>query len=360
MGKVIALYLPQYHPIPENDEWYGAGFTEWTNVAKARPLFHGHYQPHIPADLGFYDLRLQEVRRQQANLAKQHGISAFCYYNYWFGNHRQLLEMPIWEVHKDKEIKLPFCLAWANHSWERKLWDKQGNNTLLVQQQYLGIEDYTDYFYTMLPLFKDERYFRVDGKLFFAIYSPLASPEIAVFIKLWRELSEKEGIGDFYFVGEDSACRNKDKILSLGFDAVYDNNLLNIHHNLSTINKIRLYIQREFLKMPTVFEYKDAIKYMVTEDAKDENVIPCIAPNWDHSPRSGKRAIIFNNSEPKYFEECLRKAFEAVKKKPQEKQLIMIKSWNEWGEGNYMEPDLKYGHGYLDALKNVINEEMNN
>ena len=173
MAKVIAFYLPQFHPVKENDMWYGKGFTEWTNVAKARPLFKGHYQPHIPADLGFYDLRLPEVRQEQARMAQEYGVTAFCYWNYWFGNGKQLLEMPIWEVYKDHSITLPFCLAWANHSWEKKMWDKKGNNQLLMEQQYLGIEDYKKYFYTMLPLFKDERYFRVGDKLFFLIYSPL-------------------------------------------------------------------------------------------------------------------------------------------------------------------------------------------
>ena len=197
MARFITFYLPQYHPIDENNQWYGKGFTEWTNVAKARPLYKGHYQPHIPSDLGFYDLRLKEVRREQARLAQNNGIDAFCYWNYWFGNGKQLLEMPIWEVYADKEITLPFCLAWANHSWEKKMWDKKGTNELLIEQQYLGEDDYERYFYTMLPLFKDERYFKVNGKLFFIIYNPLESNEIKKFIQLWRKLALREKLGGF-------------------------------------------------------------------------------------------------------------------------------------------------------------------
>ncbi len=351
MAKVIAFYLPQFHPVKENDMWYGKGFTEWTNVAKARPLFKSHYQPHIPADLGFYDLRLPEVRQEQARMAQEYGVTAFCYWNYWFGNGKQLLEMPIWEVYKDRSITLPFCLAWANHSWEKKMWDKKGNNQLLMEQQYLGIEDYKKYFYTMLPLFKDERYFRVGDKLFFLIYSPLESEEVKVFIKTWRGLAQSEGIGDFYFVGKDFECRNREKIISYGFDAVYDDNVLNIHHNLTMISKAALYFQRKVLKRPTVFKYREAIKYMVTEDAKRRDVIPVIAPNWDHSPRSGASALILDDCKPEYFGKVLQKAVEYVKEKPTEEQIIIVKAWNEWGEGNHLEPDLKYGLGYLEEIK---------
>ena len=351
MTRFIAFYLPQFHPIPENDEWYGKGFTEWTNVAKAKPLYRGHYQPHIPADLGFYDLRVQETRREQAKLAQDYGISAFCYWNYWFGNKKQLLEMPIWEVYKDKSITLPFCLAWANHSWEKKMWDKTGNNTMLMEQLYLGEKDYTDYFYTMLPLFKDERYFRVDEKLFFIIYDPLGSEQVPVFISLWRKLAIKEGLGGFYFVGHDSDCRAKDKIIKTGCDAVYDDNVLNIHHQLSKLKKVMLAAKRLILKIPTVFKYKDATKYMITENSSEEDVIPVIAPNWDHSPRSGRNAFILHDCKPEYFYNVICKAVKACEKKSEEHKLVIIKAWNEWGEGNHMEPDLKYGKGYLEALK---------
>lgn len=356
MTKMIAFYLPQYHPIKENDEWYGKGFTEWTNVAKAKPLYKGHYQPHIPADLGFYDLRVPETRREQAKMAEQYGLSAFCYWNYWFGDGKQLLEMPIWEVYKDTTITFPFCLAWANHSWEKKMWDKQGNNTMLMEQKYLGQSDYTDYFYTMLPLFRDERYFRVNGKLFFIIYDPVGSDQIKDFIKLWRKLARKEGIGDFYFVGRDSACRIKEKVIGMGFDAVYDDNVINIHHNMPFLSKVMHLVRRKVFHMPSVFEYKDAIEYMITSDASDKHVIPVIAPNWDHSPRSSNNAFILNNSTPELFYKLVKKAIKSVSKKNESEQLVIIKAWNEWGEGNHLEPDLKYGKGYLEAIQKALEE----
>lgn len=354
MPELIALYLPQYHPVKENNEWYGNGFTEWTNVAKAKQLFRGHYQPHIPADLGFYDLRIPEVRREQAKMAQEYGINAFCYWNYWFGNGKELLQKPIWDVYNDKEITLPFCLAWANHSWEKKQWDKNGNNTMLMEQLYLGQDDYKRYFYRYLPIFKDKRYYRVDGKLFFIIYNPLATEEIKNFILTWRKLAKYEKIGGFYFVGKDMSYRNKERILSVGCDAVFEDNTLDIHHNLSMFQKGVLYIQRRFLKRPTVFQYKDAIEYMVSERAKEEDIIPVIAPNWDHSPRSGSNAMILNNCSPELFGNLVSRTVSIISSKCPAHQQILIKSWNEWGEGNHLEPDLKYGKGYLEAIREVI------
>ena len=352
MIKYIALYLPQYHPIQENNDWYGNGFTEWVNVAKAKPLFRNHYQPHIPKDLGFYDLRLTETRREQAKMAQEYNVSAFCYWTYWFGNGKQLLEKPLWDVFNDKEICLPFCMAWANHSWEKKLWDKKSKNELLVEQQYLGASDYEMFFYKYLPLFKDQRYLRVHNKLFFLVFDPLADG-VSLFIETWKLLAKKEGIDGFFFVGKDSDCRNKETILNVGFDAVYDDNVFNIHHKLSLPKKAALYFKRKFLGMPTVFQYKDAIKYMLSENSSDSRVIPVIAPNWDHSPRSGRNAILLDKCDPKYFESLVESVSAIVSKKDTEDQLVIIKSWNEWGEGNHMEPDLKYGRGYLEALKRV-------
>ena len=354
MTQFVALYLPQYHPIPENNKWYGTGFTEWTNVAKAKPLFRGHYEPHIPADLGFYDLRLPEIRQAQANMAQESGISAFCYWTYWFGNGKQLLEMPIFEVLKDKSITLPFCIAWANHSWEKKLWDKNGNKELIVEQKYLGEKDYVDFFYKMLPLFKDDRYFRIEGKLFVCLFDPLASVEIKKFISIWRDLAVKEKLNGFFFCGKDSACRNKEKIMEYGFDAVFDVNTTNIHHCLSFVSKLFLYVKRNYLNRPTVFDYKKATEYMITEDAKKDDVFPVVAPNWDHSPRSGKKCILLHNSKPKYFFDLIKKTLLVIKNKKESRKIVIIQSWNEWGEGNHMEPDLKYGWGYLRALKCAI------
>ena len=179
-ARVIALYLPQYHPVAENDKYWGKGFTEWTNVAKAKPLFKGHYQPRIPADLGFYDLRLPQVRKAQAELAKEAGIEGFCYWHYWFGNGKEVLQMPFDEVVKSGEPDFPFCLGWALHDWTTKTWEKGSSiakDTMIFKQEFPGEEDDIKHFYRLLDAFKDKRYIKVDGKLLFSILVPRAMPE---------------------------------------------------------------------------------------------------------------------------------------------------------------------------------------
>lgn len=357
MTKIIAFYLPQFHPIIENDNWWGKGFTEWVNVVKAKPLFYGHKQPNIPEELGFYDLRMSIVRNKQAEMAKSHGVTGFCYWHYWFGNKKRLLEHPFEAVLKSKEPDFPFCLAWANHSWEKKQWDKNGTSEVLVEQLYPGEEDYINHFNTLLPAFKDERYIKVNDKLLFFIYNPLGSKEIINFIRLWRRLAKENNLVDFHFVARDSDSRNYKKIKEIGFDAIYNDDIFNIHHKKNIIVKAYYMLKREYLRIPTRFLYKNAIKYMVTDDCKQNDIIPVIAPNWDHSPRSGGRAIILHKSYPKYFTKIIKRALEVVKEKPKEEKIIMIKSWNEWGEGNYLEPDLRFGRKYLEALKAELKNE---
>lgn len=358
MTRFIAFYLPQFYPTLENDEWWGKGFTEWVNVAKARPLYRGHDEPHIPADLGFYDLRLPAVRELQAELARKAGIEGFCYYHYWFGNGKQILERPFNEVVESGKPDFPFCLCWANHSWYKKLWDSnnKGKDKLLAEQLYPGESDYIAHFNALLPAFKDKRYIKVNGKLFFIIYDAIKFEDVEKFIRIWRELAKKNGLSDFYFVATDQDSRKKDVILSKGIDAIYNSDQFNIHHHLSKWKKLLLYANRRWLKRPTVFDYRDAANYMMNDDCKSRSTIPCILPNWDHSPRSGANAIILKNVKPEYFKQLAKKAIKMVANKPEEEQIVIIKSWNEWGEGNYMEPDLEFGHGYINALREAIEE----
>lgn len=361
MARFISLYLPQFHPTPENDEWWGKGFTEWINVAKAKPLFRGHNQPRIPADLGFYDLRVPEVREQQAQLAKEAGIEAFCYWHYYFGNGKRLLERPFSEVLESGKPDFPFCLAWANHSWYKKLWDPhaQGKDELLIEQKYPGVDDYTNHFFELLPAFKDPRYLKVNGRLFFIVYDGVGFEDVSSFINIWRRLASENGLSGFYFVTRDSDSRMKKSMIEKGFDAVYNDNPYNIHHHLSLLKKIVLKIRRDWFKQPTRFKYKDAIKYMISDDCINNDAIPVIVPNWDHSPRSGGKSIILTDSKPMYFAEIAEKAIEIVSNKPSEEQIVIVKSWNEWGEGNYMEPDQQNGRGYIEALCSAINKCSN-
>lgn len=192
-ARLLALYLPQFHPIPENDLWWGKGFTEWTNVGKARRYFRNHYQPRVPADLGYYDLRVAETRQAQADMAREYGVEGFVYWHYWFGNGKRLLERPFNEVLASGEPDFPFALAWANESW-RGFAHGITNRNMLIEQLYGGVEDYTAHFRAVLPAFRDHRYITVDGKPLFMIYKPLADPEVKVFIATWRELAEKNGL----------------------------------------------------------------------------------------------------------------------------------------------------------------------
>ncbi len=353
MARIIAFYLPQYYPIPENDKWYGKGFTEWTNVAKAKPLFKGHYQPHVPADLGFYDMRLPETLLSQVELANKYKVDAFCYWHYWFGNGRKLLAEPFERLLQNKDINIQFCLSWANGSWIANKWSDTAGKETVMEQLYPGKEDIIRHFYDVLPAFKDERYIKINGHPFFAIHVPLQVPDVDWMIKKWNELAEKEGIGKIYFVARDGFCENRKKLLELGFDSVYDMNIFGVHRNQSIFTKARFKIQRTLFHLPTVYKYKDAIKKMLIEEDKEDNVIPVIAPNWDHSPRSGTYDVMFSDCEPKYFQNLVEQTIEYNRNKPNDKNIIIIQSWNEWGEGNHLEPDLKYGLGYLEAIKNA-------
>jgi hypothetical protein len=355
--RILATYLPQFHPIPENDEWWGRGFTEWTNVGKAKPLFRGHYQPRVPADLGYYDLRLPEVRQQQADMAKEYGVEGFCYWHYWFGNNRRLLERPFNEVLASGKPDFPFCLSWANHSWQDKQFSKEGTERMLLEQTYGGEADYLDHFYTLLPAFKDHRYIRVDNKPLFQIYLPLKFPEVDKFISCWQREARKNGLEGIHFVGHTHFEVDYDKIKQKGFDAI---NIVRLYHfykrQYTLPERAFMKMKRVWFKHGGIFDYEKLFKYFSdTNDSRDD-WYPSIIPNWDHSPRSGRRGNIFINSTPNAFKRHVKQVLETVKDKTPEHRIVFLKSWNEWAEGNYMEPDLKFGRGYLIALKEAITE----
>lgn len=359
--EIIAFYLPQYHPTPHNNEWWGEGFTEWTNVAKAKPLFRGHYQPKIPADLGFYDLRMPEIKEKQAELAREAGVTGFCYYHYWFGNGHQELELPFNQVVESGKPDFPFCLCWANETWARKFWNKDGavvGAENLAEQKYLGKEDNEKHFYSLLKAFKDERYIKIDGKPVFMIYRPLAFTDVNKFIVQWRELAKENGLDGFYFIGYSLFVGTEYEVIKqLGFDAVCSCRLnRNVKHDLTWAMR-KAYSM--LFKTPRKTSYKKAILTMTGEEEKKEDVFPTMLPNWDHTPRSGYNGDLFTNSTPEIFEKHCEQVLSLVKEKPKERQIAFLKSWNEWGEGNYMEPDLKYGKGYIKALRLAITNVLN-
>lgn len=358
-ARIIAFYLPQFYPFKENDEWWGKGFTEWTNVGKAKPLFPGHYQPRVPADLGYYDLRLTEVREQQAELAREAGIEGFCYWHYWFDQNRQMLDRVFNEVLDSGTPTLPFCLGWANHSWYSKTWEKEGNDKLLCEQKYLGKEDYDAHFQYVLKAFKDERYIKVNGRPLFYIFDPVNLPDD--FISYWNELALRNNIEKIYFIGGLKNEKDIPVIMQKGFDAINPVGMGVLYSQKSFLSRL-IYRAFKLFSWQTkfTFEYRKAMKAIFDNDKelyKQENIIPTIMPQWDHSPRSGRHAHILHGSTPGKFAEHVSKILNIVRRK--DNNLIFLKSWNEWGEGNYMEPDLKYGKQYIDVLRETL-ESFNN
>lgn len=368
--KILALYLPQYYPTPYNDKWWGKGFTEWTNVGKAKPLWKGHYQPKVPADLGYYDLRLPIVREQQAELAREAGVTAFLYWHYWLGNGKRLLSEVFQEVLDSGKPDFPFALAWANHSWYAKTWDNSGKDVLLAEQTYPGIEDEKMHFRFLLKAFRDKRYFKVDGKPFFMIFQPNDVP--SEYLSNFRKWAKEAGFPDIYLVGctwSETVTIEEYKVK--GYDALVYNHGGNIlpggHGFADIIKRLSFIIERGVRKifegMPKgATDYSKTYHQLIRDVDRQVGAIPQIYPNWDHSPRSGKTgtSAIYYNSEPKYFYKHVKDALNAIKDKPESDQILILKSWNEWGEGNYMEPDLKYGHGYIEALRKALDEVKGN
>ena len=374
--RIIGLYLPQYHPIPENDEWWGKGFTEWNNVVKAKPLFRGHYQPHLPADLGFYDLRLPEVREQQAELAREAGLEGFCYYHYWFGNGKQLLQRPFEEVLASGKPNFPFCLCWANHDWTSKTWEKGSSlrrDTMIMKMEY-SREDYVRHFNYLLPAFRDPRYIKVDGKPLFAVWAPRNILDGREFIDLWQKLAQENGLKGIHFVGQTdntgkalsgkkanyySADMAKDyykSVLDLGFDAVMSQGYRRAVALAQGRAKMTLKLLSFNSFMPTYskIDYGRLMENYYVEEDRWENVYPTLLPQWDRTPRAGSKTEIVTSSSPDKFQHYTEQAIQIIANKQPEHQILFLKSWNEWGEGNYVEPDQKFGHGWLQAIRNAM------
>lgn len=359
-ARVLAYYLPQYHPIPENDEWWGKGFTEWTNVGKAKPLFPGHYQPHVPADLGYYDLRVPETRKAQADMAREYGVEGFVYWHYWFAGKR-LMERPFNEVLASGEPDFSFALAWANETWRGFDYGANNERNILIEQTYPGDDDYIAHFNAVLPAFKDKRYISCEGKPVFFIYQAEQLQDAKHFIDLWQNLAKASGLKGIYFIAHvqhvhDEVATNKylEQRMAEGFSAI---NIVNRYRTSVSSMPFKYRLIRKFLfkhlnLIPEIRPY--SLDDMSVPLADQENVIPTVVPNWDHTPRSGKRGLVLQGSTPELFQKSVSKVVNQIENKPYDQRFVMIKSWNEWAEGNYMEPDLRWGKKYLEALKNAI------
>ena len=358
--KSIALYLPQFHPVPENDEWWGKGFTEWTNVTKAKPLYKGHFQPRLPADLGFYDLRVEEAREAQAMLAKEYGIYGFCYWHYWFGGKR-IIERPLMEVVKSGKPDFPFCIAWANQTWSGT-WHGLSNKRVLIEQTYPGREDYEAHFYAMLGTLRDDRYIEINGHKLVFVLRPTEIPDPGFFTSTWQELALKEGLKGLHFVGMHTSPEWDPR--SHGFNAsveaypplerLRDPTIADkLAHRMFNVNLVEL--KRKKLKQPWILPYRNYVERYPYHDIK-EHEYPLVYPGWDNTPRCGADGWLLEGSTPDLFESLCVKAFRETENKPEGEKIVIIKSWNEWAEGNYMEPDREFGHKYLQAFSKALEE----
>jgi hypothetical protein len=340
---LISLYLPQFHPIPENDEWWGKGFTEWTNVAKATPLYPEHYQPHVPADLGFYDLRLSETREAQAAMARAYGVDAFCYYHYWFAG-RRILERPFNEMLASGRPDFPFLACWANESWSG-VWHGSPDKVLILQT-YPGVEDYIRHFHAMLPAFRDRRYVKVNGKPMFVVWAPTAIPNPRQFADLWRELALKAGLPGLHLVGAMPLAA-KWSAGDIGFDA-----------SLPLFMPKRIISTRGGKRYPTTYKYEAIYEQFIPSYPADGKTYPCVKPNWDNTPRCGVNGLVFEDATPEIFRKQFQKALKWSAGMPENNRVIFIKAWNEWAEGNYLEPDIRYGHQFLNVIKSSLDNNI--
>ncbi len=362
--RIIAFYLPQFHPFKENDEWWGKGFTEWTNVGKARSLFKGHNQPRVPTELGYYDLRLPIIREQQAQMAREAGIEGFCYWHYWFGNGKRLIPEVFDDVLKTGKPDFPFCLGWANHSWYAKNWNSDGTTTnrLLMEQTYPGMHDEKMHFSFLLQAFQDNRYIKINGAPILYIFDPIRLPE--EYLQDFRKWTIEAGFPDLYVVANITThLANQDDLIKKGYSAVTYQRLGDLDiEDASLEGKLKRKIRQKFKSIihffkhrpPRMYDYSLCYHKLVTAREKEENVIPQLLPQWDHSPRSGWNGEILINCNPDIFYLHTKEVLDITKNK--ENKLIFLKSWNEWGEGNMMEPDITYGRGFIDALRRAIDE----
>ncbi|WP_026727815.1 glycosyltransferase WbsX family protein [Flavobacterium denitrificans] len=353
--KLIAFHLPQFHPIPENDLWWGKGFTEWTNVTKAMPLFSGHYQPQLPTDLGFYDLRLPEARKAQADLAKSYGIEGFCYYHYWF-NGKRLLDQPIDGMLKQNDLKMPFMLCWANENWTRR-WDGKEED-VLMQQDYNFEDDKAHMRWLCEHVFSDSRYIKVGNKPVFVLYRHDLLPDIKTTVALWRKVAIEEfGFEDLYLCFTDSFGDVIDP-KEIDFDAVIEFSPLAVIKNKLKIKQKKAVFDFFKKKQKSVsVDFRDfelGVKKCIDKKIPDYKYFRSVTPSWDNTPRKKEKGVVAVGSNPDLYYKWLSHIIANFKPYSIDENFIFINAMNEWAEGNHLEPCTKYGTAYLEATKKAL------
>nr|WP_255656610.1 glycoside hydrolase family 99-like domain-containing protein [Lysobacter lactosilyticus] len=368
-ARAIAFYLPQFHPIPENDAWWGTGFTEWTNVVTGKPRFEGHGQPHLPADLGFYDLRVAETRQQQVDLARAAGIEAFCYYHYWFKGKR-LLNRPLDEVLASGAPDFPFCLCWANQTWSRA-WSGREHD-VLMRQDYDEADDaaHIDW---LCGVFADPRYLRVEGRPLFVIYLPEDMPDVAAMLQTWRRTCmEKLGV-EPWFCGVRTGFSKHDTagLKALGFDGVVEFEPNRKHfpatknptgHAVSLLQRLLPARWYDALRnnrwlgkrsLNTIVDYAAYVDRSIARAPIADTTYPVVFPSWDNTVRRTSATIIENHDATQY-KRWLDDALARVSTRAPSRRLVFLNAWNEWAEGCHLEPDQQHGHAFLDATASAL------
>lgn len=367
--KVIAFYLPQFHRIPENDRWWGEGFTEWVNVRKAEALFEGHYQPRVPLDDNYYDLSDVDVMRWQADIARKHGIYGFCFYHYWFYE-KPLLERPIINYQKEASINFPYCICWANESWTNA-W-AQSDNKVIMEQKYGDEEEWKRHFDFLLPFLKDERYIKEDNCPLFIIYRPYLSDKTIEMFDFWKRLAVENGFSGLKIASQrfEDPEKYPDVFNYMDYHIEYqpDYDRCHIRKEKTGLSKIKSQIHNLLLEKmnvdlsfhkrvngPEIFDYDEMWFQIINTPPVSEKAIAGGFVDWDNTPRHGLRGSCFKGVTPEKFEKYMRLQIAHMHKEYNNNYLFLF-AWNEWGEGGYMEPDLKNGYAYLESLKRALSQ----
>lgn len=345
--KVIAYYLPQFYPFEENDNWWGKGTTEWNNVCKAVPQYLGHYQPRLPGELGFYDLRLKENIERQVELAKMYGVYGFCYYYYSFDGKR-LLDKPLDLLVNNKDIDIPFCLCWANENWTKRF---DGTNQDIIMKQSDTVESYKEVIIDIAKYMIDDRYISINGKKVLVIYRPSFIPNFKEVLTFWREYCLENNIGDIYIMAVKENTADLE-LLKLGFDAVSEFHPGTIYRYCKDITSEMEYIRKDFSGQ--VLDYKDIVYNKKYFKYNTEKLYRAVMPMWDNTARRNNKGMIFENATPELYKQWLEDVLIESKNKDLDDSIVFINAWNEWGEGTYLEPDKKYGYAYLEKTMQAI------
>ena len=372
--RIIPVYLPQFHQIPENDEWWGKGFTEWTNVKQAKPLYDGHNQPRVPLNQNYYDLSDVETLKWQCNLAKEYGIFGFCMYHYWFNGHL-LLQRPMEMLLAHPEIDINYCISWANHDWTDGWKHSEEKIKVLIAHDFNDEKDWVNHFNYLLPFFKDPRYIRENNKPIMVIYIPNIIHKLNKMLDLWTKMAQENGLDGLTYIYQ-SAASSFDKTwdrsrftygveMNPGYANMYSGRgprlrfpvLIKYSHELKSL----LGIKRNLSFNPRPTEVKRQSYDKVWQDVlrirpQGEKMIPCAFTDWDNTPRHGIRGSVMDGTNPisfkKYFAQLVRNT-----KMYYDTDMIFVFAWNEWAEGGYLEPDEKWEYGFLKAIQEVLKEE---